>query len=271
MKLLTHNLLQCPLSGTYPLKIVPTQVERTESEFRVDVMVNMLPKLEWSVLCEAARDVGFEGLPQVVPEDAAENEEFLQLLHSCIIDTHVIEGELVSQTGRRYPINDSIPNMLLQDVRALSRDRRAPSCPVAHDDYNLDRKSLDRRAPTPQLEHGYDVTQDIADASVRVASQPCNDARFCLLTLSCVYSLCRAKWLDRPHQLMRPQRPRWQTWPTRWMRPGRRTVPEKSATRSMRQNQDCRGDRGPERQRGTAKRGKEKCCGVNNVSAFVIC
>jgi multifunctional methyltransferase subunit TRM112 len=92
-------------------------VERTESEFRVDVMVNMLPKLEWSVLCEAARDVGFEGLPDDVQADAAENEEFLQVLHSCIIDTHVIEGELVSQTGRRYPINDSIPNMLLQDVR----------------------------------------------------------------------------------------------------------------------------------------------------------
>eukprot|EP01043_Picozoa_sp_COSAG02_P016448 COSAG02_NODE_723_length_18041_cov_7.464720_18_plen_218_part_00 len=167
MKLLTHNLLQCPLSGTYPLKIVPTEVERTESEFRVDVMVNMLPKLEWSVLCEAARDVGYEGLPDEVPADAAENEEFLQVLHSCIIDTHVIEGELVSQTGRRYPINDSIPNMLLQDVRAIPRDRLAPNCPAAHDDYNLDRKSLDRRASTPQLERGYDVTQDIADAAVR--------------------------------------------------------------------------------------------------------
>lgn len=49
MKLLTHNLLQCPLSGTYPLKIVPTEMETTESEFREAVMVNMLPKLEWSV------------------------------------------------------------------------------------------------------------------------------------------------------------------------------------------------------------------------------
>ena len=129
MKLLTHNLLQCPLSGTYPLKSVPTEMETTESEFREAVMVNMLPKLEWSVLCEAARDCGFEGLPEEVPANAAENAEFLQLLHNCIIDTHVIEGELVSQTGRRYPINDSIPNMLLQDVRRshynLSAPRRA--------------------------------------------------------------------------------------------------------------------------------------------------
>jgi multifunctional methyltransferase subunit TRM112 len=195
MKLLTHNLLQCPLSGTYPLKIVPTEVERTESEFRVDVMVNMLPKLEWSVLCEAARDVGYEGLPDEVPADAAENEEFLQVLHSCIIDTHVIEGELVSQTGRRYPINDSIPNMLLQDVRAIPRDRLAPNCPAAHDDYNLDRKSLDRRASTPQLERGYDVTQDIADAAVRAllslalapgsASSPCH---------SCTRFVGRSRW-----------------------------------------------------------------------------
>ena len=182
MKLLTHNLLQCPLSGTYPLKIVPTQVERTESEFRVDVMVNMLPKLEWSVLCEAARDVGYEGLPEEVPADAAENEEFLQLLHSCIIDTHVIEGELVSQTGRRYPINDSIPNMLLQDVRATPGTLRA-NRPAAHDDYNLDRKSLDRRAPTPQLERGYDVTQDIADAAVRA-----------LLSLASVPACASSPW-----------------------------------------------------------------------------
>ena len=161
MKLLTHNLLQCPLSGTYPLKIVPAQVERLETEFRQEVMVNMLPKLEWSVLLEAAADVrlprcsrpaplarraqhaapsalaasgvdtaapaqvGFEGLPESAPEDAAENLEFLQLLHSCILDTHVINGELVSQTGRRYPIADSIPNMLLQDVR---KPGSAPLC-----------------------------------------------------------------------------------------------------------------------------------------------
>ena len=65
----------------------------------------------------APAQVGFEGLPESAPEDAAENLEFLQLLHSCILDTHVINGELVSQTGRRYPIADSIPNMLLQDVR----------------------------------------------------------------------------------------------------------------------------------------------------------
>ena len=68
MKLLTHNLLQCPLSGTYPLKIVPAQVERLETEFRQEVMVNMLPKLEWSVLLEAAADVR---LPRRSPWPAA--------------------------------------------------------------------------------------------------------------------------------------------------------------------------------------------------------
>ena len=68
-------------------------------------------------LTQRRLQVGFEGLPESAPEDAAENLEFLQLLHSCILDTHVINGELVSQTGRRYPIADSIPNMLLQDVR----------------------------------------------------------------------------------------------------------------------------------------------------------
>lgn len=136
MKLLTHNLLQCPLSGTYPLKIVCREIERTESEFRPDVMLNMLPKLEWSVLLEAARDVGFEGLPDAVPDDANDNDEFLQLLHTCILDTHVKEGDLVSSMGRVYPINDSIPNMLLQEGESMeaaggAQQRRAAEVEAA--------------------------------------------------------------------------------------------------------------------------------------------
>ena len=115
MKLLTHNLLQCPLSGTYPLKIVPTNVERTETEFNQEFMVDMLPKLEYAVLFQAAADVGVEGLPETIPEDAAENESFLRILQSVILDTHVTEGELVAECGRRYPITDAIPNMLLAE------------------------------------------------------------------------------------------------------------------------------------------------------------
>ena len=33
----------------------------------------------------------------------------------CRPQTHVKEGELVSQCGRRYPIEDAIPNMLLKE------------------------------------------------------------------------------------------------------------------------------------------------------------
>merc|ERR1740130_412731 len=115
MKLLTHNLLQCPLSGTYPLKIVPTNIERTETEFNRDFIVNMIPKLEWSVLVQAATDVGAGGLPEAIPENADEDEGFLQMLHSVLLDTHVKEGELLSQCGRRYPIEDAIANMLLKE------------------------------------------------------------------------------------------------------------------------------------------------------------
>jgi multifunctional methyltransferase subunit TRM112 len=86
MKLLTHNLLQCPLSGTYPLKIEATTVERNESEYRADVVLNMLPKLEWSVLLEAAAAVGFEGMPETPPPNPSEDDAFLRLLHSCILD-----------------------------------------------------------------------------------------------------------------------------------------------------------------------------------------
>eukprot|EP01052_Picozoa_sp_SAG31_P063992 SAG31_NODE_22880_length_516_cov_0.805755_1_plen_91_part_10 len=85
--------------------------------------------------------VGAAGLPESIPENAEENDEFLQMLHSVLVDvrksstalprgflrailcrhecmlcqTHVKEGELVSQCGRRYPIEDAIPNMLLKE------------------------------------------------------------------------------------------------------------------------------------------------------------
>ena len=77
-------------------------MEQEESEFNADFIRHMLPKLEWGALLAGAAALGVaDGLPQAVPPAADDDDEFLQLLHTVLIDTQLLEGELVSETGRR--------------------------------------------------------------------------------------------------------------------------------------------------------------------------
>jgi uncharacterized protein YbaR (Trm112 family) len=53
--------------------------------------------------------------PQVEEANKVD-EAFLQLVHKLLLDVHVLEGALVCpETGRRFPINEGIPNMLLHE------------------------------------------------------------------------------------------------------------------------------------------------------------
>lgn len=55
-------------------------------------------------------------LPAEVPEDVAVNEEFLQKLHHVLMEVEVLEGALeCPETGRIFPIQNGIPNMLLAE------------------------------------------------------------------------------------------------------------------------------------------------------------
>jgi len=49
-------------------------------------------------------------------EQLLEDEEFVQAVHRVLFDVHVISGHLVCpDTGRKFPIKDGIPNMLLNE------------------------------------------------------------------------------------------------------------------------------------------------------------
>lgn len=44
------------------------------------------------------------------------DEAFLRLLHKLLLDVHVTDGALICpESGRRFPIVDSIPNLLLHE------------------------------------------------------------------------------------------------------------------------------------------------------------
>lgn len=56
------------------------------------------------------------GLPDNVPDMYEENEEFLKAAHHVMMEVEVVEGELeCPETGRKFPISEGIPNMLLRE------------------------------------------------------------------------------------------------------------------------------------------------------------
>lgn len=55
-------------------------------------------------------------LPQILIEDFELNEDFLKKVHHILLEVEVINGELLCpESGRKFPINDGIPNMLLNE------------------------------------------------------------------------------------------------------------------------------------------------------------
>mmetsp|Transcript_1685 Transcript_1685/g.3608 ORF Transcript_1685/g.3608 Transcript_1685/m.3608 type:complete len:138 (-) Transcript_1685:193-606(-) len=134
MRLLTHNLLQCNKKGVkngYPLIIRPVQLEYKESPYDKDFVSAMVPKVEYDALLKALQWVrefppfargeglppgGLPELPPALPMEYAADEDFLRKLHTVLFDIYLVEGVLVCpESGREFPVNDRIPNMLLND------------------------------------------------------------------------------------------------------------------------------------------------------------
>jgi multifunctional methyltransferase subunit TRM112 len=78
----------------------------------------MLRKINFSALKVAATNLSISNIDDVeeVTETLAADEEFLRKVHHLLFEVHVIDGFLVCpQSGRKFPIKDGIPNMLLHE------------------------------------------------------------------------------------------------------------------------------------------------------------
>ncbi|KAJ8585210.1 Trm112p-domain-containing protein [Rhizopogon salebrosus TDB-379] len=118
VRLITHNLLACHVKGcttnNFPLVFQDVQVELQESEFNPDFVRNMLPRLEWTALVNAAQQVGDTSLPPEQPDMM--DDDLLQKLHHVLMEIHVTDGAMVCQNCKHvYPISNGIPNMLLAE------------------------------------------------------------------------------------------------------------------------------------------------------------
>ncbi|KAI0086811.1 Trm112p-domain-containing protein [Irpex rosettiformis] len=118
VRLITHNLLACHAKGcttnNFPLKLQDVVVEVREAEFNADFLRGFLPRIEWTALVNAAKELGDTSLPLEMPEMV--DDEFLKNLHHVLLEIHVDEGAMVCPNcGHKYPIMNGIPNMLLAE------------------------------------------------------------------------------------------------------------------------------------------------------------
>ena len=133
MRLLTHNFLQSNVKGTekgYPLIIEAEEVTLEVSPLDADLLVKLIPKLDYSVVLGAVRQLSecsccaasALDLPELPPTLLIDGEELkndaslLAKLHTVLMDVHILEGNLICpDTGRKFPIKEGIPNMILHE------------------------------------------------------------------------------------------------------------------------------------------------------------
>ncbi|CAB4069726.1 OPA1 [Lepeophtheirus salmonis] len=104
-KLASHSPLRPKMLKSPKWNLIPIFVAR------------IIPKLDWNEVCRAADQLGQLGdLNQDLVQDYETNNEFLKKAHRLLLEIEVINGDLVCpETGRKFPITDGIPNMLLNE------------------------------------------------------------------------------------------------------------------------------------------------------------
>ena len=87
------------------------------AEFNPEFIARVITRLDWPVIVKAAKDLGHgSDLPTELPEHYETENDFLKKAHHVLMEIDIINGDLVCpETGRRFPVSDGIPNMLLNE------------------------------------------------------------------------------------------------------------------------------------------------------------
>ena len=86
----------------------------------IELVAKIVGKSQLTGLRSAAKDLSIEGKwlssEDITAEMIVADEDMLKELHHFLFEIHVLEGHLVCpESGRRFPIKDGIPNMLLHE------------------------------------------------------------------------------------------------------------------------------------------------------------
>ena len=128
MRLMTHNFLRSNVKGTengYPLLIEVTALNCIESSSVIDkdLLLGLLPKINYPALLSAIQQVSphchppLEELPTELPTNVTDLDNVTMAnLNRALFDVYLVEGYLICpDTGRRFPVKDGIPNMILHE------------------------------------------------------------------------------------------------------------------------------------------------------------
>lgn len=105
------------VTNGFPLRIEVEKAIEKQVDFNPDFLKNMFPKIDWKALLDASRTMGYAELPDETPDSSMlDSDEFLRKFHHALLELHLEEGALVCpETGRKFPVNKGIPNMLLHE------------------------------------------------------------------------------------------------------------------------------------------------------------
>ncbi|KAK2106654.1 hypothetical protein P7K49_016168 [Saguinus oedipus] len=85
-------------------------------EFNPQFMEPMIPKVECAAFLEVADNLQLIQVPKGPVKGYKENEDFLRTMHHLLLEVEVVEGTLqCPESGRMFPINCRVPNMLLSE------------------------------------------------------------------------------------------------------------------------------------------------------------
>lgn len=139
MRLIAHNMLKCNKKGVsngYPLKIECIDKQVIQSSYNKDMMKKVIFKVQLEGLKSAIMDLSLltiEELDSLEKNidilrklyieddfsdviDEAMEDTVLNTLHHLLFEIHILDGALVCpESGRSFPIKESIPNMILHE------------------------------------------------------------------------------------------------------------------------------------------------------------
>jgi multifunctional methyltransferase subunit TRM112 len=122
MKVLTLNFLTCAVKAcksspnSHPLHPKDAELVQDDIDLNPEMIINVLPRLDWQALRTTSSELGFPPLPEQPPtaEELEANEKTLQDLHHLLLETSIAEGKLVcGNCSHEYAIKEGIANFLL--------------------------------------------------------------------------------------------------------------------------------------------------------------
>lgn len=122
MKILSLNFLTCAVKAcktspnSYPLHPKDAELVQDELELKPEMIISVLPRIDWEALKSTCSELGFPALPEAAPtkEELENDEKFLKDLHHLLLETSISEGKLVcGNCGHEYAIKEGIANFLL--------------------------------------------------------------------------------------------------------------------------------------------------------------